>query len=171
MSDLGRIKRVDNDKSKTPDGIVKPKKHRCGYRAICLRQKPRIQYWLIHRLVMLAFVGAKIPKMEVNHKNGIKHDNRLTNLEYVTSSENKIHRAEVLRSGIGEENPHSRLTDKDVLEIRFRSAMGELGMALAEEYGVSRSQISRIVNGKQHKYLRGNPAAETWLEEFPAVNS
>lgn len=48
----------------------------------------------IHRLVMLTFKWES--NLEVNHKNWIKHDNRLENLEYCTGSENKIHSCSVL---------------------------------------------------------------------------
>ena len=45
----------------------------------------------IHKLVMLAFVGEKKQGMVVNHKNGVKSDNRVENLEYITPKENTIH--------------------------------------------------------------------------------
>ncbi len=45
----------------------------------------------VHRLVLVAFVGPCPEGLEVNHKNGIKTDNRLANLEYVTRSENNLH--------------------------------------------------------------------------------
>lgn len=51
----------------------------------------------IHRLVCLAFHGEPSqPKMDVNHKNGIKSDNRAENLEWMTRSENKKHAFAVL---------------------------------------------------------------------------
>lgn len=51
---------------------------------------------LLHRLVAAAFVDGYEPGKEVNHKNGCKTDNRAENLEWVTSSENKLHGCYVL---------------------------------------------------------------------------
>ena len=45
----------------------------------------------IHRLVLDAFVGEKLKGMQCNHKNGIKTDNKLENLEWVTPSQNRKH--------------------------------------------------------------------------------
>ena len=45
----------------------------------------------VHRLMLEAFTGIRRNKMECNHKNGKKNDNRLKNLEWATRSENQIH--------------------------------------------------------------------------------
>jgi hypothetical protein len=60
------------------------------YKCISLDWK----YYRIHRLVMLSFVWNS--ELQVNHKDGIKSNNKLENLEYMTCKENIKHRLEVL---------------------------------------------------------------------------
>lgn len=49
------------------------------------------KHHLVHRLVAEAFIPNPMSLSEVNHKNGVRSDNRVANLEWVTSSENKRH--------------------------------------------------------------------------------
>lgn len=60
---------------------------RCGYREVSINNK----MVLVHRIVALAFLKEEKGKDFVNHKNGIKTDNRVENLEWVTKSENTLH--------------------------------------------------------------------------------
>ena len=66
---------------------LKLSKNKYGYLRIVLNRVSRD----IHRLVAKAFIPNPQNKKEVNHINGIKNDNRLENLEWATSSENRQH--------------------------------------------------------------------------------
>lgn len=79
-SSEGRIKRKDG---KLYKGYVDE------YVRVGFRINGTMRHYGIHRLAMAAFHG--ISDLEVNHKNGAKADNKLTNLEYVTSSQNAKH--------------------------------------------------------------------------------
>lgn len=67
-----------------------------GYEIVCLRKNKKTFYRLVHRLVAQAFIPNPNNKSEVNHKNGIKTDNCVENLEWVTSRENKLHAYHIL---------------------------------------------------------------------------
>jgi len=110
-----------------------------------------------HRLVW-RFLKGPIPSgLQVNHKNGIKDDNRPENLELVTPSENRKHAFRVgLSDQFGERHPSWRLTNKQIAEIRNAYASGGFRQVdLAERYGVSRPHISLIISGKKRPKQNG----------------
>lgn len=65
-----------------------------GYVGVKLHLKGKKRNFFVHRIVMMSFIGGS--HLQVNHKNGIKTDNRLINLEYVTQEENFRHYMECL---------------------------------------------------------------------------
>jgi len=98
--------------------------------------------FLVHRIVAKAFVGGYDVGLEVNHKNGNRSDNRAENLEWVTRSENELHKCRVLRTG--HRKPSRRMfTDDQVRAIR-NSTIGL--RQLARMYGVSPNAIRQIRN-------------------------
>ena len=113
----------------------------------------------IHRLVAKAFLGPRPPGLETNHINGIKTDNRIENLEYVTHAENMRHAHDVLNviaptRQRGDAHWKSRLTAKDVAAIRetYDGARGAM-TRLAERYGVSLQHIIRIVKRQSWRHV------------------
>ena len=93
--------------------------------------------------------------MAVNHKNGIKSDNRLANLEYVTPSENIAHavRTGLWRAAFGESHGNAKLTEADVRLILTELATGTSQADLFRRFGVSRDAISRIALGKTWRHI------------------
>lgn len=91
--------------------------------------------------------------MVVNHMNGVKTDNRLSNLECVTVGENVRHAFQVLgrRRGGGE-----KLDEKAVLVMRHAVArkIGTL-RRLAERYGVTETCVSSVVTGRTWAHVGG----------------
>ncbi|MAF25364.1 hypothetical protein CL634_07295 [bacterium] len=94
VSNFGRVKRITpaNSSKSYVGRILKPYITEKGYikASISLGKSKRV-YRRVHRLVLEAFVGPCPEGLEVNHKDGNKGNNHLTNLEYVSSRENKHH--------------------------------------------------------------------------------
>jgi len=114
-----------------------------GYCYVKLRKDNKSHHNLIHRLVMRAFVG--ISDLEVNHKDGIKTNNNLENLEYCTSQENQIHCCRILKKKIGEANGHAKLKQADIEKIRNDKRFLR---EIAADYGVTLQAIHHVKSGK-----------------------
>ena len=71
--------------------IIKPHTDINGYQRIGLRVKGKQKKFYIHRLVAGAFIENPKNKETVNHKNGVKSDNSVVNLEWMTNKENLKH--------------------------------------------------------------------------------
>jgi hypothetical protein len=126
-----------------------------GYVRFALFQDGSYHYPYAHRLVWELFSAPIPPRMQVNHINGDKRDNRLENLEVVSCSENNLHKFREL--GVvarrGSEVPQSVLKEADIPRIRALAAEGLLQREIAALYGVRREAISKVVNGKRWAHI------------------
>lgn len=126
-----------------------------GYRRVSLRANGRIYRWQVHRLVAKAFVPGWIYGRQINHKNGIKSDNRAENLEWVTSRENVLHswKGGFSKPLQGEKNGKHKLTEKEAKACLVLVANGVAQKLLAKAFGVSYGAISGISRGKTWIHL------------------
>lgn len=105
----------------------------------------------VHRLVAAAFLGDCPSGHQVNHKDGNKTNNRLSNLEYVTPSENVRHARRLLGNWArrGSEHGIAKLTEAQIPVIRELIASGMLThRAIGERFGVCAATIDNIKSGK-----------------------
>jgi len=110
----------------------------------------------VHRLVMAVFVGES--DLEVNHKNGIKSDNRLSNLEYCSRTENQFHACSTGLSKVGwtsrESHPNCKYSKEIILNIvEMRKTMTP--MEISNRTGISSKYISSICTGRKWSSITG----------------
>ena len=149
VSDMGQVR---SRKPSRQVRILKATGHfKNRYESVMLSINGRQERIAVHRLVGYSFCNPPEhwEDLQINHKNGIRGDNRAINLEWCTGSENMIHARDVLGTydKAGENHHGAKLTADDVIEIRLRYATGGVSqIELANEYNISGSQICRIIN-------------------------
>ena len=124
-----------------------------AYPIVDLRKDGKQNIIAIHRIVAEHFIHNPECKPEVNHIDGNKHNNNVSNLEWVTASENRIHAwSNKLQTNEGLVKARRKLTPEQVVEIRERykpRCKINGTRALGREFNISQSQISFIINNKE----------------------
>lgn len=166
VSNMGRVKSLDrlveykNGKNVPKKGrFLKPDIGKSNYGRVTLRDGEKSNRSFVHRLVALEFLGNPFEgkvlkgKTEVNHMDGNTFNNKLTNLEWVTKEENMLHARENGFTAHGSINGRAILDDRDISVVRRLYDKGVTQQVLSEAYGVSRANISNIVNVKTWKRI------------------
>lgn len=155
VSSLGRVRGRTNIHGRP---LLKPAKNAQGYLVLCLRKNGKGKTAFVHRLVARAFLGPRPIYKQVHHIDGVKGNNRVGNLKYVTARENT---REAMRMGLwtpssGESHPGRKLNLEQVGAIRKLRQKGACIRTMAAMLGMSTSAITKIVHFKNWKEV---PAA------------
>lgn len=166
VSNFGNVKSLDRlvlhnygGNAKKTGIILKQHPDKDGYLSVNLKKKQNGSTNRSHRLVAMAFIPNPENKPQVNHINGIKSDNRLENLEWVTLCENRQHAYDTglqhsfTRQGM--KNNFAKLTNESVITIRniYNKKNGVNFAAIAKMYNVSGACIQVIIAKKTWKHL------------------
>lgn len=110
----------------------------------------------IHRLVAESFIENFKNLPQVNHKDGDKINNKLSNLEWCSQAENmqhRIHELHVKPWKIGEESNFTKLTEEQVKSIPDLLARGISKVKIGEMFNVKPNTITEITSGRSWKHL------------------
>lgn len=144
VSDQGNVKSLSYRRSGKPK-LLHLNLLPSGYLLVGLCKQNKLKMHYVHRLIALAFYGPST--LTVNHIDGIKTNNRLSNLEYLTVLENieHGHRIGLCSNQVkGEGCGNAKLTETNVQEIRSRRAAGESLKSLGKSFEVDVSVISLV---------------------------
>ncbi len=152
VSDDGQVARIDIHGRSPNLSRIKHAQKRNGYLAIKF-------HVYVHRLVWEAFNGTIPSGKEINHIDGNRANNRLSNLQLVTRSENMRHCHRVLSPSLnrvsGIKHHKAKLTPDDVMNILVLRQSGLSLKKIAQRYNVSDTAILLIFKGKNWRHVTG----------------
>lgn len=125
-----------------------------GYYMVSFSYNNKSKPQRVHRLLALTFIPNPKNLPEVNHIDGDKLNNNLTNLEWTTHHENMSHAFRIgLANNTGVRNGQTKLNEIQVTEIKSLLKQGLSQYKIAEMFNVSRSCILGIKLGKLWKHV------------------
>lgn len=169
ISNLGKVRNSDRD--------LRLNTSKDGYKLTYLYTNKVKLTRTVHRLVAKAFIPNLKNKPCVNHINGIKTDNRIENLEWVTYSENTLHS---FRTGLqeikyGSKHHSTKIPESEYLEIFKLNNEGKSSIQISKLYSVSKFTIQRILNNRRRGskglsdnliYIKRNAKQKTITEDI-----
>lgn len=156
VSTSGNIKRTKATNSTTAGRERSFYKNKGGYLELGLWENNKRVVRKVHRLVAITFLGNPPKGLEVNHKDGIKTNNHVSNLEYVTHSENVKHgyRLGLYKPRNGENHHMAKMKEKDVLKIRELFSGNICTQSeLSQIYKISSQLVHSIVRRKKWTHI------------------
>jgi hypothetical protein len=126
-------------------------RHKKGYTGIILvAENGAKRSTYLHQVVAEVFLGRQPEGTEINHINGSPSDNSADNLEFISHKANLLHAARIGLVRTGEKSHLCRIPLKVVQAIR--RIKGLTHSAIAAKFGISQSQVTRIINIKSRTY-------------------
>lgn len=152
VSTLGRVRSVDRMTfGKRPylrkGQLLSPGVTKDGYLQVGFQIDGRRKSAYVHVLVAEVFITKPPGDVEVNHKDGIKSNCKVDNLEWLTHVQNVQHSIQALgKTRRGENSGKAKLTEVDVQRIRQLAAMGLTNKQIAEQFNVATCTVHFVKN-------------------------
>ena len=159
ISKCGLIYSLHSNKNR----IINAATDKDGYKVLTLRRYNKPYYIKLHRLLALTFIGPCPEGFVCNHKNTIKDDNSIDNLEWVSQKQNYHHSKNINGKDYynpikwtGEKHGLTKLSDSDAITIRTRfKKIKESQKQISLRYKVSPSCIGRLLRNETFKHILG----------------
>jgi len=156
VSNYGQVRSIDRYIYRR-NGLVKGQLihfdfNKKGYPQLRLYNKNKKYVRNQHRLVALAFIPNPNNLPQVNHIDGNKMNNHISNLEWCTNSDNMKHAYKLgLKCSKGENNSNSKITDNQVTQIKLIYNTGKSSKYISEDLNVKLHIVRQIISGKSWK--------------------
>jgi hypothetical protein len=124
-----------------------------GYEIVSLLRNDKKESCLLHRIIATTFIENPLNKPQVNHKDGKKSNNNVSNLEWVTAKENVNHAYDHWLIRLGEDRANTKLKNKQVIKIKKGIILGMTTNELANEMNIKNNLVRDIVKNKTYKRI------------------
>ena len=160
VSNLGRVRSLDRVVRHSRNAsitrlrrgkILRPAHN--SYLTVILYKDKHEKNALVHVLVLESFVSIRPLGLVANHIDGHKHNNILSNLEWITQQENAMHAIEKGLTPIGKQRSTAKANEAQVNKIRHLFASGVRFARLSEQFGLTRETIRDIVRRRSWKHV------------------
>lgn len=143
---------VRNDETQL---ILKQPKHTSNYCVVRLYVDKKKYDRLVHRLVMHSFVERDSKRPLVNHIDGVKRNNHLINLEYVTHSENQKHAFEtgLRKYSVGVDHPMNKHSEETIHNICELLEQNWTNKKISKYLNISKHIVSDIRTGRAWTHI------------------
>lgn len=148
VSSLGNVRRVAKGHGRGRIGPLRLMK--IGYYLATVHDQ-RKEY--VHAMVAECFLGPRPEGRDINHIDGVKTNNCVDNLEYVSHAENMAHASRTGLMSQGSKHPNASLTEDDVRVIRARREAGDSLTELMRDFPVQKPALSMICNRKTWRHV------------------
>lgn len=138
-SNKWNIKRIDY-------GVLIQSSDKDGYKKVGLRHKWKKTSFFVHRLVAITFINEVEHKKIVNHKNCIKTDNRVENLEWCTSAENTRH---WWKNGMIKTKEYNKIGQYNMEWVLIK--VWDFCMDIQRELWINNSRINSVCRWKKYR--------------------
>ena len=172
ISNLGRVKSLGR-KGKgcsLEDRILKPMINKDGYHLVNLKDINHVAKWFtVHRLVALHFISNPNDYKEINHKDEIKGNNIVTNLEWCTREYNVSYGTVVERQSNNKEGQSNTWLNKPILQYSLEGefiaefdSTTQAAQSLAPVLGKDIEKIKKAINNQLRIYPNGKSCGFNW---------
>jgi hypothetical protein len=142
-------------RNKTSGKFINIRLAKIGYYTCNLWKENKYKTKYIHRLIAEYFIDDKFIHLQVNHKDGNKLNNDISNLEWVTNKENISHSILNGLTPLNEYRASTKLSNVEIKQIRESKDSQRI---LAKKFNCSQGYISEIKNNRKRKYIDNNNA-------------
>lgn len=155
LNGLYKISNLGNIKHSVRNVIIKGQDNGNGYRQLTIIKNGKRKVYYIHRLVAETFIPNPNNLPQVNHKNSIRNDNRVENLEWCTGKQNMEHCSMVGRTTKGEKSGSCKLSNQKVLAIRRLYTINPKfnKLKIAKKLGVRDTTIHKIIRRQRWNHI------------------